>query len=91
MRLLDLTQGYAVFANGGYRVEPVSITRVQVRDGETLFTRPTPALTTRLLDERVAWLITDIAGAGGRFRFGQPAQSRAASRGQDRHDHRHPR
>lgn len=89
VRLLDLTQGYAVFANGGYRVEPVSITRVQVRDGETLFTRPTPALTTRLLDERVAWLITDILsderaragafGLGSPLNLGRPAAAKTGT------------
>jgi len=37
MTPLDLTRGYAVFANGGYRVEPWFIERIQDRHGETLY------------------------------------------------------
>ncbi len=34
---LEITTGYAVFANGGYRVQPYLITRIESRDGEPLF------------------------------------------------------
>lgn len=34
---LELTRGFAVFANGGYRVEPWFIERIQDRDGQDLF------------------------------------------------------
>lgn len=60
VRLLDLTQAYAIFANGGYRVAPVMITRVEVRDEETLYEWTPPDLTERLIDPRVGWLITDM-------------------------------
>ncbi|HYQ37820.1 MAG TPA: penicillin-binding protein 1A [Pseudomonas sp.] len=39
---LEMTTGYAVFANGGYRVLPYLITRIDSRDGETLY-RANPA------------------------------------------------
>jgi penicillin-binding protein 1A len=39
---LEMTTGYAVFANGGYRVQPYLITRIDSRDGETLY-RANPA------------------------------------------------
>ena len=34
---LDLVQGYAVFANGGYRVDPYIIERIEGADGEVLY------------------------------------------------------
>jgi penicillin-binding protein 1A len=34
---LDLVQGYAVFANGGYRVDPYLIERIEGADGEVLY------------------------------------------------------
>ncbi|MCC6076358.1 penicillin-binding protein 1A [Pseudomonas sp. GCM10022188] len=34
---LEVTTGYAVFANGGYRVQPYLITRIESREGEPLF------------------------------------------------------
>lgn len=40
---LELTAGYAVFANGGYRVEPYLVSRIESVDGEVVF-RAMPAL-----------------------------------------------
>lgn len=56
---LELTAAYSEFANGGLRVPPVSILRVEKSDGEVLFELPPPAQE-RVLDERVAFLISDI-------------------------------
>ena len=39
---LDITQGWSVFANGGYKVEPYLIERIESRDGEVLYAA-TPA------------------------------------------------
>jgi membrane peptidoglycan carboxypeptidase len=59
VRLLDLTAAYAVFANGGQRVEPAAILKVQDSTGKVIEQwRPTPGV--RVLDERVAYLITNI-------------------------------
>lgn len=57
--LLDLTTAYAAFANGGYRLEPVSILEITDAQGNLLDQRERKNLT-RVLDERVAWLISDI-------------------------------
>ena len=56
---LELTSAYAVLANGGYRVPPAAILRVQKSDGELLYEyeTPTPA---PVVDPRVAFLISDI-------------------------------
>lgn len=60
VRLLDLTAAYGVFANGGLAVDPVLITSVVQRDGPVLYEWTPPAHRDRIMDERVAWLITDI-------------------------------
>ncbi len=59
VRLLDLTAAYGVFANGGRRVEPMAILKVQDATGKVIEQwHPTPGV--RVLDERVAFLISDI-------------------------------
>ncbi len=63
VRLLDLAAAYAVFARGGRQVQPVAIQRVEDADGHVLFTSPGAAQGVpgeQVLDERVAYLITDI-------------------------------
>jgi 1A family penicillin-binding protein len=59
VRLLELTAAYAAFANGGHEVEPVAILRVEDSGGDVLYERK-PGLGERVLDERIAYLITDI-------------------------------
>jgi membrane peptidoglycan carboxypeptidase len=56
---LELTTAYAAFANGGRRVSPVSILRVTDRDGAVLYEYQ-PAINEQVMDERVAFLISDI-------------------------------
>ncbi|HQE93355.1 MAG TPA: PBP1A family penicillin-binding protein [Anaerolineae bacterium] len=59
VRLLELTAAYAVFANGGYAVQPVVIQRVEEASGTVLW-ETTSGRGERVLDARVAYLITDI-------------------------------
>lgn len=59
VRLLDLTAAYAAFANGGYRVTPNLILDVTDVRGEVVYTAVSPDLL-RVMDARVAWLISDI-------------------------------
>jgi membrane peptidoglycan carboxypeptidase len=61
VRLLELTGAYAAFANNGTLVEPVTITRVEDATGRVLKTA-VEAPRMRVMDERVAYLITDILG-----------------------------
>ncbi|MBE2221613.1 MAG: transglycosylase domain-containing protein, partial [Anaerolineae bacterium] len=56
---LDLTTAYAAFANGGKRVEPVSILRVTKSNGEVLYEN-LPETGEQVIDPRVAFLISDI-------------------------------
>ena len=59
VRLLELTAAYGAFANGGSRVEPVTILRVEDSSGRKL-KAPRSGLGPRVVDERTAYLITDI-------------------------------
>jgi penicillin-binding protein 1C len=59
VRLLDLTSAYAVFANGGRRVAPVAILQVRDARGDVI-EQWGPRSGERVLDARVAYLITDI-------------------------------
>jgi len=72
VRLLELTAAYAAFANGGFRVGPVAIRRVEDAEGRALWVPPwvlepqdqgdqgQGGLQERALDEQVAYLVTDI-------------------------------
>jgi len=88
VRLLELTAAYGAFANTGYRVEPVTITRVEDSQGRVLKAWEA-ALGERALDERVAYLITDILsdnlartpsfGEGSALRLSRPAAAKTGT------------
>jgi penicillin-binding protein 1C len=59
VRLINLTGAYAALANGGNRVTPTLIRQVDTFDGETLYTYY-PQRGQQVIDERVAFVITDI-------------------------------
>jgi membrane carboxypeptidase/penicillin-binding protein len=61
VRLLEETAAYAAFANGGYAVQPVAIRRVEDEAGNLLWSKGA-GLGPRVLDERVAYLVTDVLG-----------------------------
>lgn len=60
VRLIDLAEAYSAFANTGYDIEPQYILKITDADGNILFEYDPPPLTRRLLDERIAYIITDI-------------------------------
>lgn len=59
VRLLDLTAAYSVFANKGFRVDPHLILDIQDGVGRSVYTSQEPTRV-RVLDPRIAWLISDI-------------------------------
>ena len=59
VRLLDLTAAYGAFATGGTRVDPQAILEIRTTAGQMVYSAPTPP-PQRVLDERVAWLVSDI-------------------------------
>jgi 1A family penicillin-binding protein len=59
VRLVDLTTAYSAFANGGMRVEPVAILKVEDRDGKLLYQHK-ETQGKRVLEEGVAFLINHV-------------------------------
>ena len=59
VRLIELTAAYGAFANGGLRVNPFFIQEIRDVDQKILYSN-SPSARPRVLDERLAWLITDI-------------------------------
>ena len=59
VRLLDMTTAFGAFANGGLRVEPVVVTRVSDVRGQLRYQWVYHS-GERVIDERVAYLITSI-------------------------------
>ncbi|QCB46743.1 penicillin-binding protein 1A [Hydrogenophaga sp. PAMC20947] len=59
---IQMATGYAVFANGGYRVEPRLITRVVEQRGHVLYEAPEPALDPahHVIDERNAFVMSSL-------------------------------
>ena len=59
MRLLDMASAYQVMANYGRRIEPTFISKIIDRDGKVAkdFTKPE---TKQVIDERYAWIMTNI-------------------------------
>lgn len=78
--LYDMVKAYAVFANGGYKVEPFYITKIEDAAGEVLYEHKPEKEQTRILDEDVAAMINDMLqavvnnGTGTRLRkvYGLP-------------------
>jgi penicillin-binding protein 1A len=61
---MQMAAGYAVFANGGYRVNPWLIQRITDHRGKTLFEAPSPVLdeSMRAIDARNAFVMTSLMG-----------------------------
>lgn len=58
VKLIDMTYGYGVFANGGIKASPRSILKIEDSDGTTL--EETEVKTNRVLEENVAYMISDV-------------------------------
>ncbi|MFZ0545812.1 MAG: transglycosylase domain-containing protein, partial [Candidatus Promineifilaceae bacterium] len=56
---LELTAAYSIFANGGFRIPPAAILKVEKTSGEVLYEYQPPA-PQQVLDPRVAYLISNI-------------------------------
>jgi penicillin-binding protein 1A len=55
---IDMIASYAAFTNGGMRVEPRFITRIEDREGRLLWEPSAPPIPA--LDPAVSWILTDI-------------------------------
>jgi membrane peptidoglycan carboxypeptidase len=59
VRLLELTAAFGALANGGERVRPVAVRRVEDAEGNLLWA-PAPETPARVVDERVAYLVSHV-------------------------------
>lgn len=59
VRLIDLTEAYSAFANGGLKVEPISILKVTDKDDKVLFEQKTVA-GKKVISLEQAFLISNI-------------------------------
>ncbi len=74
VRLMDLTAAYGALANGGYRVNPYAIEEIRDSQGNILYQHTAPTAH-RVMDERVAWVITDILSDDSARQLGFSAHS----------------
>jgi 1A family penicillin-binding protein len=58
VRLLDMTHAYGVFANGGVKAESRNILRIE--DGRGNIVEEPEVITTRVLNENVAYMVSDV-------------------------------
>ncbi len=82
--LLELTGAYSVFANSGYRVAPVFITRILDRKGDVL--EETPPKIVKVIEKNTAYLMTSLLesvvkdGTGWRLRaLGRPVAGKTGT------------
>jgi membrane peptidoglycan carboxypeptidase len=88
VRLLDLVHAYGVFPTGGNLVEPTFILKITDQHGATVYEAAPPA-PRQVLDERSAYLITDILndnnaripsfGAQSPLLIGRPAAAKTGT------------
>lgn len=59
VRLIDMASAYSAFANGGFKAEPVSILKVEDRNGKVLYEAKSVGKK-KVLDEKIAFLVNSI-------------------------------
>ncbi len=74
VRLSELTAAYGAFATGGYRVGPFSILDITDAQGQLRYQHQQD-LPVRVIDEGVAWLISDILSDDNARQIGFPPNS----------------
>ncbi len=87
-RLLDMVSAYSIFANGGYKMDPVAILKVEDRNGNILEEYQAPKNRTLILDPQVTYLINHVLSDVGarpegwwRQRLSIPGQVNGAKTG----------
>ena len=76
---LEMAQAYATFPNGGVRQSTISYTKVTDRNGKTLLTAESEG--TKVLDEGVAWIMTDMLRSVVTNGLGTPAATSGVAAG----------
>lgn len=76
---LEMAQAYATFPNNGVRCDSIAYTKVVDRDGSTILTGE--AEKTKVIDEGVAWIMTDMLKSVVSSGLGYPATVYGVSAG----------
>ena len=89
VRLIDLAEAYSALANGGYDIEPQYILSITAADGALIYQYEPSPRPRRLLDQRIAYIITDILadntaripafGANSALNLGFPAAAKTGT------------
>jgi len=82
--LLELVNAYSVFANSGYRVEPVFVTKIVDRDGNVI--EEAPPVREKVMEKNTAYIMTSLLegvvkrGTGRRVRaLGRPVAGKTGT------------
>jgi len=59
IKLLDMASGYSVFANGGLKVDPIAIIKIEDGNGKVIFENK-QVKKEKVLDEKVGFLINSV-------------------------------
>lgn len=74
---MELVRAYAPFANGGFRVKPRLVKRIETRDGDALWTSEIEA-PVRVMDPRDAYQLTSMLRAVVDYGTGRPIRDYGA-------------
>lgn len=86
-RPMDMAVAFSVFANGGKKVEPIGILRIEDRYGNLLYSAENTEEAVEVLDPSVAYLVTDMLadssarGEGWNTRLQLPGRQNIAKTG----------
>lgn len=84
VKLFELTRAYGIYANGGFKVEPYAIERIESSRGKVLYTAPRPRIT-KVLSADTAAVMTAMLrtvidhGTGQAARIGKPAAGKTGT------------
>ena len=84
VKLYELTRAYGVFANGGFKVEPYGIERIESSRGKVLYSASRPRIT-KVLSTDTAAIMTAMLetvierGTGAAARIGKPAAGKTGT------------
>ena len=84
VRLFEITRAYGAFANGGYKVEPYSVERIETSRGKVIYQAP-KAKTSRVIDLNTAAVMTAMlktvikSGTGIAGNIGKPAAAKTGT------------
>lgn len=84
VKLFEITRAYGAFANGGYKVEPYSVERVETSRGQVVYQAP-KAKATKVMDLNTAATLTAMlktvikSGTGVAANIGKPAAGKTGT------------